>query len=224
MLKTKLKMFTTFHSQTNEQTKRVNQSLKQYLRHYINNTQSNWVKLLFMAQLTLNAKASNTTKITSFFANFGKESNLFGKPRNEISTKATITKGDTIKRIQENIRKMQGSSTTYQNKKRKMAPLLKEGDKVYLLTKNLKISKKRSKKLNHVKIESFSIKNVKGRVNYELNLPIDAKIFLVFHIFVLESAHSDVLVQTTFHYQSQKDQEYEVERILKQRGQQYLVK
>ena len=38
MLGTKLKMSTTFHSQTNEQTKKVNQSLKQYLRHYINNT------------------------------------------------------------------------------------------------------------------------------------------------------------------------------------------
>ena len=38
MLGTKLKMSTTFHSQTNEQTKRANQSLKQYLKHYINNT------------------------------------------------------------------------------------------------------------------------------------------------------------------------------------------
>ena len=38
MLRTKLKMSTTFHPQTNEQTKRVNQNLKQYLRHYINNT------------------------------------------------------------------------------------------------------------------------------------------------------------------------------------------
>ena len=99
MLRIKLRMSTTFHPQTNEQTKRTNQSLKQYLRHYINNTQSNWVKLLFMTQLTLNVKISNTTKVTSFFANFGKESNLFGKSRNQVSTKATITKGDTIKTI-----------------------------------------------------------------------------------------------------------------------------
>ena len=41
MLRIKLKMSTTFHSQTNDQTKKTNQSLKQYLRHYINNTQSN---------------------------------------------------------------------------------------------------------------------------------------------------------------------------------------
>ena len=37
MLKIKLRMLTTFHPQTNEQTKKINQSLKQYLRHYINN-------------------------------------------------------------------------------------------------------------------------------------------------------------------------------------------
>ena len=177
-----------------------------------------------MAQLTLNVKISNTTKVTSFFANFEKESNLFEKSKNKVSTKATITKGNTIKEIQENIRKMQTNSTTYQNKKRKMTPLLKEGNKIYLLTKNLKINKKRSKKLNHVKVESFFIKNVKERINYELNLPINARIFLVFHIFVLKSIHSNVSIQTTFRYQSQEDQEYEVEKILKRRNQQYLVK
>ena len=41
MLRTKLKMSITFHSQMNEQIKKTNQSLKQYFKHYINNTQSN---------------------------------------------------------------------------------------------------------------------------------------------------------------------------------------
>ena len=214
MLKIKLKMSTTFHPQTNEQTKKVNQNLKQYLRHYINNTQSNWVKLLFMTQLALNAKCSNTTKVTSFFANFERESNLFEKPRNQVSTKVAITKGHMIKKIQKNIQKMQKSSTTYQNKKRKKASLLKKGNKVYLLTKNLRINKRRNKKLNHVKVEPFFIKNVKGRINYELNLSNDAKIFFVFHIFVLKSTHSNVSIQITFRYQSQENQEYEVEKIL----------
>ena len=119
---------------------------------------------------------------------------------------------------------MQKNSTTYQNKKRKTKPLLKKGDKVYLLTKNLKINKNKSKKLDHVKVESFFIKNVKERVNYELNLLKGAKMFLVFHVFVLEPTHSDTSIQTTFRYQSQENQEYEVERILRQRGQQYLIK
>ena len=224
MLRTKLKMSTTYHPQTNEQTKRVNQSLKQYLRHYVNSAQTNWVKLLPMAQLILNVKVSNTTKTTPFFANYEKESNLFGKPRNQVSIEATITRGNIIKLIQKNISKMQKNSTTYQNKKRKMAPLLKKKNKVYLLTKNLKINKRRSKKLNHVKVEPFFVKVVKERINYELNFLNDARIHFVFHISLLKSTHSNTPIQKTFRYQSQENQEYEVERILQKQGQQYLIK
>ena len=119
---------------------------------------------------------------------------------------------------------MQKTSTKYQNKKRKMTPLLKKGDKMYLLTKNLKINKKRSKKLNHVKVEPFFIKNVKRPINYELKLFVDARITLVFHIFLLEFAHSNTSMQIVFRYKTQKSQKYEVERILRRKGQQYLVK
>jgi len=56
---------------------------------------------------------------------------------------------------------------TYINKYRKEYPQLKEGDKVYLLIKNMK-SKRLSKKLNYIKVESFSIKKAKGLVNYKL--------------------------------------------------------
>ena len=171
-----------------------------------------------MIQLILNAKVSNIIKVTLFFANFEKESNLFEKSKNQISIEATITKGNTIKMIQNNISKMQQNSTTYQNKKRKMTPLLKKRDKIYLFTKNLRINKRRSKKLDHVKVESFFIKVIKGRTNYELNFLVDAKVFLVFHIFMLKSTHSNTLIQKTFRYQSQENQEYEIERILQRRG------
>ena len=182
------------------------------------------MKLLFMTQLTLNVKISNITKVTSFFANFEKKSNLFEKSKNQISIEATITKKNTIKTIQNNIFKMQTRSTKYINEKRKTTSLLKKGNKMYLFTKNLKINKRKSKKLDHVKVESFFIKIVKGRINYELNLFVDAKIFLVFHIFVLKSTSSKTSIQITFHYQSQKNNEFEVKKILKKRGQKYLVK
>ena len=129
-----------------------------------------------MTQLTLNAKISKTTKTTSYFANFGRELNLFERPRNQVSIEFALEKGSKIKEIQDNIFKMQEKSTIYQNKKRKMTPLLKKGDKVYLHTKNLKINKEKSKKLDHVKVESFFIKNVKDLMNYELNFFINAKV------------------------------------------------
>ena len=57
-----------------------------------------------------------------------------------------------------------------------MASLLKRGDKIYLHIKNLKINKERNKKLDHVKVESFFIKDIKELTNYELNLFVDVKI------------------------------------------------
>ena len=129
-----------------------------------------------MAQLTLNAKVSKTTKTTLYFANFERKLNLFERSRNQVSIKFALEKESKIKEIQDNIFKMQKKSTTYQNKKRKMAPLLKEGNKMYLHTKNLKINKERSKKLDHVKVESFFIKNIKGLMNYELDFLVDVKV------------------------------------------------
>jgi hypothetical protein len=94
---------------------------------------------------------------------------------------------------------------------------------MYLLTKNLRIRKK-SKKLDHVKVESFFIKAVKGPINYELDLPKDVRVFSVFHISLLKSVDPSTPIQETFHYKSQKKNRFKVERILKKKGQQYLVK
>ncbi len=104
-----------------------------------------------------------------------------------------------------------------------MTSQLKKRDKMYLLTKNLKIRKK-SKKLDHVKVESFFIKAVKESVNYELDLLKNAKVFLVFHISLLKSVDLSTSIQETFHYYSQKKNRFEVERILEKRDQRYLVK
>jgi len=94
---------------------------------------------------------------------------------------------------------------------------------VYLLTKNLKIRKK-SKKLNHVKIESFFIKVVKRLINYELDLSKNAKVFLVFYISLLESADLSTSIQKTFHYYLQKENRFKIKKILEKSDQQYLVK
>jgi hypothetical protein len=40
------KLSTAYHPQTDEQTERLNQTMEQYLRYYVNYQQNNWVKLL----------------------------------------------------------------------------------------------------------------------------------------------------------------------------------
>ena len=103
------------------------------------------------------------------------------------------------------------------------------GDKVYLLTKNLKIWRP-TKKLNHVKVRPFFINKIyytndgHQSINYKLQLLTDARIHLIFYISLLKLADPSIPLQDTFHYEIKEENEFEVEAILAQKGQQYLIK
>jgi predicted NAD/FAD-binding protein len=60
------KKLTTYHSQTDEQSKQMNQTIEMYLRHYVNKNQNNWVQLLLTAQFVYNNTQNETMKETSF--------------------------------------------------------------------------------------------------------------------------------------------------------------
>jgi len=66
----------------------------------------------------------------------------------------------------------------YYNLKKFKGLDLKEGDKVWLLYKNLKL-RQLSKKLNYIKIGPFKIAEKTLEVMYRLNLPVKIKIYLV---------------------------------------------
>ena len=104
---------------------------------------------------------------------------------------------------------------------------LKKRKKIYFNTKNLKYkkkSKKRNRKLNYVKIELFFIKKIKKTINYELNLFKNVKIYSIFHVSFLKSIDFNIFIQKTFHYTTQKKNEFEIENILQKQNQQYFVK
>ncbi len=138
-----------------------------------------------MTQLTLNAKILNIIKISLFFVNYNKEFNLFKEERKHLLAQLVIERVATLKKIYDNILMMQERSIKYQNKKRKTTSQLKEKNKIYLFTKNLK-TRKSSKKLNYVKIESFYVKKIKKSINYKFNLLKNVKVFLIFYILLLE--------------------------------------
>ncbi len=66
-----------------------------------------------MTQLALNAKVSNITKITLFFANYNKKLNLFKKERTHLSAQLVIERVATLKKIHDNILKMQKKLIKY---------------------------------------------------------------------------------------------------------------
>jgi hypothetical protein len=107
----------------------------------------------------------------------------------------------------------QNQSILYINKKRKTAPQLKRGDKVYLHIKNLR-TKRLSKGLDNVKVGLFLISKRNGLVIYTLELLLDAKIHPRFYISLLELANLETPLQRTFRYEIEEEKEFKVKKIL----------
>ncbi len=80
--------------------------------------------------------------------------------------------------------------------------------------KNLKI-RKLNKKLNYVKIKLFLVKKIKRSINYKLDLLKNVKIFLVFYILLLKLVDLITSLQNTFYFYSQKENQFEIEKILR---------
>ena len=175
-----------------------------------------------MIQIAMNSRVSNTTKISSYFVNFEKKSNLFEQKLNHVSADLIMNRVKRLKDIRDNIQKIQFKFKEYVNKKRKEDSQLKEKNKVYLLTKNL-TTKRLNKKLNYTKIRSFFIKVVKESVNYKLSLSKNTCIHSIFHINLLKPADPSTPIQKEFHYEN-SEKEYTVKKILKRKDQSYLIK
>ena len=66
MLEIETKLSTAYHPETDRQTERTNQELKQYLRMYVNHRQNNWSEWLATAEFTFNNKVHTATKMSLF--------------------------------------------------------------------------------------------------------------------------------------------------------------
>jgi hypothetical protein len=105
-------------------------------------------------------------------------------------------------------------AVSYYNEYRNIKPTLKEGDKVYLIRRNIQI-KQPNTKLDHKKLGLFKIKRIIGPVNYKLVLPKTMNIYPVFYISLLELVLLGVLPAPVTEIELVNPNiEYEVEAIL----------
>jgi len=221
---------TAFHPQSDGQTERTNQTLEQYLRCYVNYTQTNWVQLLSTAQFAYNSAPSESTKVSPFYANYGFNPTMYGEPREASKAPKANKLANDIREIHDSLREdlqlVRLRMTKYANQSRMKGPSFKEGDKVYLIRKNIK-TKRPNNKLDFKKIGPFAISKKISDTNFRLSLPENMKIHNVFHIALLEPAPDSVPLEHDLPADDTK--EYTVERILDHRtnddGQnEYLVK
>jgi hypothetical protein len=219
LLGTKLKLSTAFHPQTDGQTERLNQTMETYLRSYVNYRQDNWAELLPLAQFAYNSADTDSTKVSPFFANYGFNPEAYRTSLSSAHQSAEATvRAEELKALHQqlasDIRFYAERSASYYNEGRSVGPTLKEGDKVYLLRKNIQ-TKRPSSKLDHKKLGPFKIQKVVGPVNFRLTLPRTMNIHPVFHISLLESAPPGAAPAPITEIQPvNPNAEYEVETIL----------
>jgi len=142
LLGIQMKLSTAYHPQTNGQTERINQELKQYLRVFIDHRQEQWPDWLGMAEFVYNNKIHAATKISPFKANYGQDPRIGFEGRRKGKYKAAEKFVERIKRIQKEAKvalgKAQEEIKKFTDKKQKEEEEYRVGDLVLLSTKNLK--------------------------------------------------------------------------------------
>jgi hypothetical protein len=81
--------------------------------------------------------------------------------------------------------------TLYANKFRLGKSRFRGKDLVYLLRRNVKITRLNDK-LNLKKIDSFRVKRNIRDISFEFKLPLIIRIYPIFHISLLEPAYPDI--------------------------------
>jgi hypothetical protein len=81
--------------------------------------------------------------------------------------------------------------TLYANKSRLERPYFREGDLIYLLRRNIKITRP-SDKLDLKKISLFKVKRNIRDISFEFELLPIIRIYLIFHISLLEPVYPDI--------------------------------
>ncbi len=233
-LKINVKLSTTFHSKTDDQSEIANQKMKRYLRNYFNYQQDDWSKWLFMTKFVSNAITSTFTELFAFMTNYEFESRMsFDSSKSETSNRLSIKERvltqkmiiiiekmkniwDFIKKKLTNTQEMQKK---YADKHRTFSFEYKFKDMIWLFIKNIKIERS-FRKLNHKWIKSYKIKKLLKNI-YQLNLFLLMKIHDTFYIFLLRFAANDFFIDqiqsSSLSIVIDEEEEYKVNDILDSR-------
>jgi hypothetical protein len=177
------------------------------------------VRLLPLAQFIYNTFVTENTKISLVYATYGYNPEAYRLVLiSEVDNQTTSLQVLDLKVLHEELAVdlvlFMKRIASYYNKYYNIEPMFKEGDKVYLIQRNIQI-KQPSTKLDHKKLGLFKIKRITGPVNYELVLPRTMKIHPVFHISLLELILPGVLPAPVTEIELvNPNTEYNIEEIL----------
>jgi hypothetical protein len=206
---------TAYHPRTDGQSERNNQWVETYLRFFVNHQQNNWAEYLPLAEFAHNNWRRETTWESPFFLLMGYH------PRADwyrviSDLPLALTCLDQIKKIRDDA---QHHMTRVQNLwiKHKATPKYKEGDQVWLKGHNLHINQLAAK-LAPRQHGPFTVAQVMSPMSYRLDLPLQWRIHLVFHIDLLSPYRKTEVHRINYQHPPPElidnEEEYEVETIL----------
>jgi hypothetical protein len=189
-LKIKIRLNIVFYFQIDDQIKRQNETLKQYLRIYVNYQQDNWIKLLFVAKFAYNNNWHNVIKMSSFTTLYRNEDVLRWKDqiRKDFEKKMSTTQFKILEimilrnQLYKRLKKTKKNQIKYYDEKHTFRIFNIENN-ILLNFKNIHTSRS-FKKFDHKYYESFEIQNLVKKQTYRLNL---SHTFRIHNVFLLKS-------------------------------------
>ena len=100
----------------------------------------------------------------------------------------------------------------YYNQKRLKKLTFSEKSMVYLAIKNI-ITKKPSKKRDYKYLKPYKVIKRILKNNYQLDLPLKVRIYLIFYIFLLENVINVKLINTERNNVEIEKKEYKTEKV-----------
>lgn len=162
------------HPQTDGQTERLNQEIEAFLRIYTNYRQDDWVEWLAIQEFCYNNRVSSATGYSPFFLESGRNPNMGFNPSRHSRNMTAQEFFEGMKQSHEDaeaaMRKAKEDMIRWHDRKARKEADIKEGDKVWLETTNLKLERP-SRKLSEKRLGPFEVLKKVGQTSYKLKLP-----------------------------------------------------
>uniref|UniRef100_A0A8C5M117 Gypsy retrotransposon integrase-like protein 1 n=1 Tax=Leptobrachium leishanense TaxID=445787 RepID=A0A8C5M117_9ANUR len=226
------RLSSAFHPQTNGQTERTNQTLEQYLRCYSTQSQDNWMNLLPTAEFAYNNGFHSSLKTSPFYTAYGYHPVLLPGSFRQTHVPDVNALLRHHRRhlalLKQNLLNAKQCHKNQADKKRRIAPSYRVGQKVWLSSRNIRLLCP-SKKLGPKFIGPYVIDKVVNASAVRLRLPPNFRIHPTFHVSLVKPWTPDPFRKTTPPppVSAASDPEYEVQAIIDSRWRgrslQYLI-
>lgn len=178
-----------FHPQSNGQTERINQDIETTLRCLASSNPTSWSKHLIWAEFAHNTLRHSSTGMSPFECQFGYQPPLFSEQELEVGVPAAqhlVQRCHSVwRKARATLLKTSQLQQQQANRRRRPAPSLRPGQKVWLSTKDLPL-RVEARKLAPRFIGPFKVLRKVNPVSYRLLLPNSLRIHPTFHVSCLK--------------------------------------